>query len=190
MADKNDYDKLMADLCPMLCNCADCYDGNFDSCVPGRPIYDMQQESYGAFVLGVYDEKTNAKIKAVANRHGWLTRQDESGILFEKKKVCYFVGPDTEDCFDKLEQYERRIKEELGFETINPLRIRAMLPECIPQEGYICLEEMLFSFCDSVFFMPGWEESDKIRPKYAWAIAHGMELFTEQADGKIGRMCS
>lgn len=136
---KASYDKLMEAICPMLCNCADC-----DACLPGEPLkYIVERESYGKFTLEGYDKATNEKIMEAAARLGFRTTYDGTVISFKKNKICYIAGKISgePDYMDKFSHYATRIKEELGFEVINPAAVSAILPAGIPYEGYIDLGE-------------------------------------------------
>lgn len=89
--------------------------------------------------------------------------------------TIYIAGPITgienynHEAFEEAEELLTKI----GYTVVNP----RMLPTTLDPKAYmpICLE--MIKWCDAIFLLEGWENSDGAKQELLFALDNGYEIF-------------
>ena len=106
------------------------------------------------------------------------------------EKVIYLsgaiTGKDREDYMSEFSYYEEKLKAERStFDTetkefeplrvINPAKTLDTLPK-LTDEQYMRLAFQLVSLCDTIYFLPNWEQSKGAKKEMRLALAMGLDI--------------
>lgn len=100
----------------------------------------------------------------------------------DKKIKVYVSGKITG--LPKIEylQLFRKAAERLfeeGYSVINPAVIQALLPEDTTYEQYMQMSLLELSFCDAIYMLRNWQDSNGAKKELEYARRHGYRIMYE-----------
>ena len=98
----------------------------------------------------------------------------------------YISGPISKRPNDALERFAAAKKDIIDtygpeFEFIDPLDVgnAASINASLTQEDFMKLSFTLMEFCDSIYFMDGWQDSIGCKQEYIYAQNRHMTILRE-----------
>lgn len=97
----------------------------------------------------------------------------------------YISGPITNDpnYITRFWITEMRLKERFSRSQIfNPASAHEKMPDWMKHRQYMELCQIELRWCDTAYFMRGWETSKGCRMEHEWAKEWGMKIIEEGED--------
>lgn len=94
------------------------------------------------------------------------------------------TGLPKEEYMYNFNQAERFLKKR-GYSVINPARVNGELPEdTTTYEEYMEVSLKLLSFCDAIFMLSDWTDSNGATIEWNYAMSHGIKAMYESIERK------
>ena len=68
-----------------------------------------------------------------------------------------------------------------GWEVINPALINSLLPDSTTYEQYMQISMVELSFCDAIYMLSNWRDSEGARKEHKYAVENGYHVYYEEA---------
>ncbi len=81
---------------------------------------------------------------------------------------------------DRFEAAERKLRENGYADVINPAAISELLPKTMPWCGYMDIMLPLLKYCDAIYLLRDWENSEGARIENLYAMRLGLRIMEER----------
>ena len=97
------------------------------------------------------------------------------------KGKIYIAGPVTgdPDYIEKFNKAEEKLKGE-GWTVINPVKVNANLPDDTTWDQYLHMGYAMLDMCNSIFMLPGFENSKGAVRELEYAQEQGMTIYLDR----------
>ena len=66
-----------------------------------------------------------------------------------------------------------------GYSVINPAMVQSVMPKDTTYEEYMQMSMLELSFCDTIYMLDNWKQSEGAKKELKYAIEHGCTLMFE-----------
>ena len=91
--------------------------------------------------------------------------------------VVYISGKitGTTDYLERFDSAERFLREQ-GYEVINPARVMEPISVDMPYELFMDMSFVMINYCDVIYMLPDWVESNGARKERRHAMDRGLKV--------------